>query len=224
MSRVGLKIRDIRMSKKMTQKQLAKAIGVSEKYVEELESGKKILNDDLLKRVSKVLEQDTHEFMLLQVKGDEPVVNEDIKVQKKPVQQEIQKVWYDAFDSILKTVPVYGDYALSKVVSTKQLPLVSNKVEGYPRDKVLFLVIQDSDMMGFRILKDDVGFGCMTNEVQNNSVCLMEYNNKRVIRQIRKLDSEKLLLVSNNGRLTTETVQTKDVKVLVKLDRLEIKL
>ncbi|MEL7597913.1 MAG: S24 family peptidase, partial [Clostridiaceae bacterium] len=75
-----------------------------------------------------------------------------------------------------------------------------------------------------RISKGDIAFAHITHEVQNNSICLIEYNGERKIRQIKKLDNTKLLLVSNKGSLRTETVGIKEIKVLVKLDRVEIKL
>jgi len=53
------------------------------------------------------------------------------------------------------TVPVYR-YKMDKAVDAKQLPIIQNKVEGFPKDKVFYLIIEDDDMSGFRILKDDL--------------------------------------------------------------------
>jgi len=45
---------------------------------------------------------------------------------------------------------------MDKAVDAKQLPIIQNKVEGFPKDKVFYLIIEDDDMSGFRILKDDL--------------------------------------------------------------------
>ena len=44
------------------------------------------------------------------------------------------------------------------------------------------------------------------------------------IRQIKSLGNSKLLLVSNGGALMTETAEVKEIEVLAKLERIEIKL
>jgi len=222
MSRVGTKISTIRNMKGMTQKQLAKAVGTSEKFIEEVESGKKVVNDELLKRFLRVLEQDVNELERYE-NQEEEVDKKDPKAVKKVVSQEVQKIWNDAFESMLKTIPIY-DYTLSKVISTRQLPVTINKIEGYPKDKVMFIEIQDNDMIGFRMIKGDTAFAHQTNEIESNSICLVEYSGQRLIRQLKRLDGERVLLIGNDGRLATETVHAKDIKVLARLDRLEIKL
>ncbi|MCX8132074.1 MAG: helix-turn-helix domain-containing protein [Clostridia bacterium] len=223
MSRIGSRINSVRTAKGITQKQLAKMVGVAEKFIIEVESGKKVLSDDLIKRVSKALGEEISEMML---PISDVVPEKQEKSSKTPAklpQPEVQKVWNDAFESVLKAVPVY-DYSIDKVLHTKQLPVVSNKIDGYAKDKVLYLEIQDNDMIGFRIVKGDLAFAYLTGEVENNAVCLVEINGNRVVRQLKKLDSDKIMLLSNNGKMMTETVQLRSMKILARLVRLEVKL
>ncbi|MCT8977514.1 helix-turn-helix domain-containing protein [Clostridium sp. CX1] len=222
MSRVGEKIKSIRNSNGMSQKQLAKKLGVAESFVNEVESGRKVANQNLIDKLSKIFGKDINDITM---SFEEQVFKED-KNQKyvaEPKKESIKDVWNEAFGSVLKNVPVYK-YDLQKAISTKQLPLINNKVEGYSQDKVLYLEVEDEDMIGFRIGKGDLAFGHITHEVENNSICLIEYNNSRALRQIKKLDNSKVLLISNRGTLRTETVGIKDLKVIVKLDRIEIRL
>lgn len=226
MSRIGTQIKKAREQKGMTHKQLGKAVGVSESYIIDLETGKRIANDDLIKRISKVLGQEINDLMLYSEEKN-PVV-EKASIQKtvprnKPESGKVQEMWSDALESVIKTIPVY-EYDLVKVVGTRQLPVISNKVEDYAKDKVFFLSIQDNDMIGFRIMQGDVAFAHATHEIESNAICLVEYEGKRAIRQIKKLGDGKLLLISNSGRLSTETVPEKELKVLARLVRLEIKL
>lgn len=222
MSRIGDKIKEVRLSSKLTEKQLAKKLGVAESFIKDVELGRKVANESLINRISKILGKDLNDITM----SFEEQALEEGKQEKKGVSAPVEKVkdvWNDAFSSVLKTVPVYG-YDMSKALEGRKMPIMDNKIEGHSKDKVLFLQIEDDDMMGFRISKGDIAFAHITHEVQNNSICLIEYNGERKIRQIKKLDNTKLLLVSNKGSLRTETVGIKEIKVLVKLDRVEIKL
>jgi transcriptional regulator with XRE-family HTH domain len=238
MSRLGEKIRNVRVQKGMSAKELGRKLGVAEKFIIEVEEGRKILNDALLDRISKVFGYNIDDDMLYQIEEnntDKLQGKKDIQDIRKAAAQKLKEaneeqqapktqiVWNDALESVLKNVPIY-DYSLSNVLDARPLPVISNRIEGHAKDKVMFIEIQDSDMMGFRIVKGDIAFGYTTHEIENNTICLVEYNGERKIRQIKKLDSNHLLLVSNRGSLITETIPIKNIKVLVKLDKVEMKL
>ncbi|HEY5576439.1 MAG TPA: helix-turn-helix domain-containing protein [Clostridiaceae bacterium] len=225
MSRVGDKIKNIRMSTGMSQKQLAKKLGVAENFVNEVETGRKIINQDLIDRISKVLGKDINDITM----SFEEQVFEEEKV-KKPAEavrkdkpEQVSDVWNEAFASVIKSIPIYN-YSLTKVLGSKQLPLLNNKIEGHNQDKVFYLEIEGDDMIGFRIAKGDLAFSVSTNEFFNNSISLIQYGDKRVVRQLQRLDNSKALIISNKGSVVTETVSIKDVKVIAKLERLEIVL
>src|SRR3712207_6244888 len=221
MSRAGSKIRDARLKANMTEKQLAKKIGVAEKFIKEVESGKKVINESIMEKISKVLGKDLNDVTM----SFEAEVYEEEKVEtkKNTKLERVNDVWDDALGSVLKPVPVYG-YDMARIIEMRKLPIINNKVEGHAKDKVLYLKVEDDDMIGSRIAKGDIAFGYITHEIINNSLCLVEYNDERHIRQIKRLDSNKLLLISNGNSLRTETVTARDIKVLVKLERLEILL
>jgi len=222
MSRVGSRILNLRIAKGMTQKQLAKTLGVSEKFIIEVESGKRVLNDELLKRVLKILEQDAGELDEY-AEVNEPEVVKAAETIKKVAPKEVKDIWNSAFELVLKAVPIY-DYSLEKSPGTRQLPVISNRIEGFPKEKVAFIEIQDDDMAGFRMIKGDIAFAHITNEFENNAICLVEYSGQRAVRQIKKIDDNKLLLISNKGSIKTEAVSVKSIKILARLVRLEIKL
>ena len=222
MSRIGSEISKLRREKGYTQKQLAKLLGVSEGYIDEVENGKKVLKDSLISRVYKILGQ--------QADNEDVYDTEQTDKQPKPVKTAakappapVQQVWNDALDTILKTVPVY-DYKLEDSLGKRQLPVISNKIESYPKEKVFYLQIQDNDLSGLRMCKGDLALAYLTQEVEKDAFCLVEYNSSRVVRLIKKLDGNKLLLVSNSGSLATEMVDIKAVKILARLIRLEITL
>lgn len=222
MSRIGDKIRNARQVKKMNQKQLAKKLGVSEKFINEVEIGKRIANQDIIDRLSKILGKEINDITM---SFEENVYKEEKKSEIKPVNSKkiVNDVWSDALSDVLKNIPIYN-YDLNKSIGFKQLPVIHNKVEGYSKDKVLYLKISDDDMSGFRIKNGDMAFGHLTQEIENNAILLLEYDGNRVVRQIKRLGGSKVLLISNSGSLRTETKEEKELKPILKLDRLEINL
>ncbi|HAT4117016.1 XRE family transcriptional regulator [Clostridium perfringens] len=223
MSRVGERIKEAREKSGMTQKALAKKLGVAEKFVNEVETGRKIINESLISKVSKVLNTDLNDINM--VVTDEELQKE-LKAEKQVRQRkpaEVNEVWNQAFGSVLKNVPIY-DYSLAQVKGYKQLATASNKIDGHTANKVFYLKIENNDMTGYRIQENDLALCYSIKEIENNSICLVEFNGKRVIRQIKKLDNVKSLLISNNGSMRTETANIKEVKSIAKLYRIEFDL
>ncbi|EDT72869.1 DNA-binding protein [Clostridium perfringens D str. JGS1721] len=223
MSRVGERIKEAREKSGMTQKALAKKLGVAEKFVNEVETGRKIINESLISKVSKVLNTDLNDINM--VVTDEELQKE-LKAEKQVRQRkpaEVNEVWNQAFGSVLKNVPIY-DYSLAQVKGYKQLATASNKIDGHTANKVFYLRIENNDMNGYRIQENDLALCYSIKEIENNSICLVEFNGKRVIRQIKKLDNVKALLISNNGSMRTETANIKEVKAIAKLYRIEFDL
>lgn len=221
MSRVGDRIKQVRESKGISQKQLAKKIGVADSFINEVETGRKVLNEKFLEKISKVLGEEIEDTSI-SFHAEEYVEERKPKLEK-PSQEKVSEVWNDAFSSVLKNVAIYK-YDLDKAIGIKQMPIISNKVEGYAQDKVLFLEIENDDMIGFRICSGDIAFAHLTHEIENNAFSLVDYNGERVLRQIKKLDGNKVLLISNRGSLKTDTVNNKEIKVIARLDRVEFKL
>ncbi|WP_251860638.1 XRE family transcriptional regulator [Clostridium sp. Marseille-Q2269] len=220
MSRVSDRIKEARLKKGLTQKQLAKKLGVAENFINEVEAGRKIINEGLMNRISKVLGKGINDIGI----SFEEEVSLEPKVET-PVNKnnKIKDVWDNAFSSIIKDVPVYN-YNLDKIIDKRQLPIVGNKVEGIHQDKVLFLKIEEDDMSGFRINKGDIAFGYMYHEMENNHIFLIEHNNKRAVRQLKRLDGDKILLINNGISVRTEAVRLKDIKIIARLLKVEVTL
>ncbi len=79
-------------------------------------------------------------------------------------------------------------------------------------------------MSGFRINKGDIAFGYIHYEMENNCIFLIEHNNKRSVRQLKRLDGDKILLINNGISLRTEAVRLKDIKIIAKLLKVEVTL
>ena len=114
MSRVGEKIKDARLKSGLSQKALAKKLGVSDKFVNEVETGRRVAQESFIERAGKLLNVDFNDISM--VVTDEDLM-EERKAQKLDVKEtkskskvqarilgETSEVWTDAFSSVLKTV------------------------------------------------------------------------------------------------------------------------
>ncbi len=230
MSTVGERIKQGRNAKGMTQKQLAKKLGVAEGYINDVENGRKVVEEKFIERVGKVLGGDLSEMTTLfdsiayeERKASEASPKSQGTVKNNKIKETINEVWNDAFSSVLKSVGIYN-YDLNKPIGKKELPVISNKIEGYAQDKVLYLKIENDDLLGFRICEGDLALANLTSEIESNKIYLIDINGERVIRQLKKLDSNKVLIISNKNMVRTETSHPKDIKVIAKLNRLEVEL
>ena len=144
MSRVGENIKQAREKSGMTAKALAKKLGVAEKYILEVEMGRRVVNESFIDRAAKVLKADLNDISMV-------VTDEALMEEKKTFREATKKknesseVWTDAFSSVLRSVPIY-DYSLSSKKGFKELPVHSNKIENYPQDKVFYIEIEDDEM------------------------------------------------------------------------------
>lgn len=231
LSRIGEQIKEARIKQSLTQKQLAKKVGVSEKYIQEVESGTKIINQDILDKIIKFVDAPINDSIVFEnyIESTEP--QEEFKPKSKvipklkPQENEVQEIWSTALSGVLAEVPVF-DYDMAKPITTKQLPIISKKIDNHPKDKVIFIKIMDNDMSGFRINKYDMAFSVLAtnSEIENNSFYLLEYQGEKMIRQLQKLDNNKILLISNPGTVRTETALLKEITIIAKLLKIEFVL
>lgn len=217
MSRVGQKIQDARQRAGIPVKALAKKLGVSESFISDVEAGRKIINEDLIKRVEKVLQVDLNESIFDEVA--EPVENfKEVELNKN-----VNKQWEDAFSHILKKVPVC-DINLKEIFEYKYLPVMDKKIDGFNADKIVYIKVPDDSMRGFRIQKDDRIMIYENPEIINNSISLIEIDGRRCIRQLKRLDANKVLVISHSNDLKTETKDVKSFNVVGRCIKLEIEL
>lgn len=217
MSRVGHKIKAAREAAAISAKELGKKLGLSESFINDVEAGRKIINEDMIKRLEKILKTSLGESLLDDV--SEPVENiKEVKNSAVPNRQ-----FEDAFAHILKKVPVC-DINLKEIMSYKYLPIVDKKVEGFNGDKLVYVCIQDDSMRGFRLCKNDKVLVFQNTELVSNSLLLIENEGKNIIRQIKRLDSNKVLVISHSNDIRTETKDAKAINVIGRCIKLETDL
>lgn len=207
MSAVGKKIQNARNASGISVKQLAKKLGVSVGFLEDIESGRKILNEELIKKAEKIMSIKLDEDIFDNADG--PVEN----LKETSVNKNVNKQWEDAFSHILKKIPVC-DINFREIYEYKYLPIIDKKVDGYNPEKIKYIKAPDDSMRGFRIHKDDNLMLYENSEILNNSIELVEINGKRCIRQLKRLDANKVLIISHSNELKTETHDVKSFTVI----------
>ena len=74
MSRVGEKIKEARLKSGMSQKVLAKKLGVAEKFINEVEIGRRVAQESFIEKASKTLNSDFNDISM--VVTDEALLEE----------------------------------------------------------------------------------------------------------------------------------------------------
>jgi transcriptional regulator with XRE-family HTH domain len=240
MSRLGQRVKEIRIKKGLTPKALAKKAGVSESFLLEAEDGRKILNDSLVNRLSKILEVNlnengdfyasvTEEFQerkaaaAAKAPARSTAANTAAAVKSAAPSEPPAPQWEQAFSAVIKDVPVY-DQNLSKVLYHKKLVIQDNKVDGIPMDKAYYIQIENSEMNTLKFKKGDLVFVHKVGDLQNAGVYVIRYQDAVRICEVKPLNSSLLLLGANRGALATETANIKEVTIVGKCVRAEVSL
>lgn len=243
MSRLGDLLKTERLRRDMTLKQVAKLGGVNERYLKDVEEGKRIIPDDQARRILRKIglsEQTEQGFTLDDIaatvdlqtvttaspKREEPAQTREAV----PVFYEDEKesatvqgsVWLDALSSVLKRVPVYN--AVLEEIDHRLLPVMQGRIEGASPDKVFYYQMPDDSMRGFRILKGDWCFTVPTASPIDGAVMLVEYQGKRALRKVKKLDALNVLLQSYDSEYTAQTCSLPEISITGHVVRVEFSL
>ena len=245
MSRLGDLIRTERIRAKMTPKQVAKKCGVAESYIVAVEKGTKIIADDQARRILKSIglrEQTEADFSLDDIAATVDLASVASPVAKtvaarpapKPAEPEAVQVasteekgitgsvWLDALTSVLKHVPVMN--AVMKPVDHRLLPITSGKIEGANPDKVFYFLAPDDSMRGFRIHQGDLALIVPAHSPIDGAVMLVEYNNHRYLRKVKKLQDFTVILQSFDREYDAVTAQINECSFIGRAVKLEVTL
>ena len=242
MSRLGDLLRTERLRRKMTLKQVAKLGGVSEGYLKDVEEGRRIIADDQARRILKKIGLQEHneegftlddiaaavDLETVKPAAPKPAAAPKAREESERVYQSAGEeqvsggVWLDALTSVLKRVPVYN--AVLKEIDHRLLPILDGRIEGAAPDKVFYLSAPDDSMRGFRIFKGDLCLIVPSNSPIDGAVMLVEHNQHRYLRKVKKLDALNVLLQSYDREYEAETCALPDVSFIGRVVRVEFAL
>jgi transcriptional regulator with XRE-family HTH domain len=217
MSRIGENIREERTKAGFSAKDFSKKLGISEGFINDVELGRKIVNENMIKKIEKLLNVSLSESSFEEV--NEPVEN----IKETNISKNTNKQWEDAFSNLLKKVPIC-DINLKEIYDYRYLPIIDKKIEGYNSEKIIFVKAADDSMRGFRIQKNDTVMIYQNSELISNSLMLIKGEDKNIIRQIKRLDANKALIISHSNEIKTETREMKSIGILGRCIKVEIEL
>lgn len=225
MNRIAQKIRDARLKAKLTEKQLAKKCGLSAGYIMQIESGKKIVKEDLADKILKAL----GEKVSLMEPVDEPPSVPVKQPQPKPAAPQPTSMvepnaqWADALSGVIKKYPIY-DGTGKKAVDYKEIPVLGRKILGHHPDKILFAMAPDNSLSYKRIRKDDVLTLTTTKEIENDKIYLYEIAQSRKIGILRKEGNKQISYCNEDTNKQPVKVAAHKMKVIGKCIRVEFKV
>ena len=243
MSRLGDLIRLERTRQGLTYKQVARKCGVSDKYLMEVESGKRIIADDQARRILKTMGlQDTRteaEFTLDDIAATVDLQSavtpaiQSIVQDKKPTKKEKQgdtadnapvagSIWLDALANVLKHVPVYN--AAMKEVDHRLLPITNGKIEGANPDKVYYLAAPDNQLRGFRVLKGDYLLVVPASGPADGAIMVLDTPYGKVLRKTILMPGFQVMLQQYDAQCESEIKNLNEVTVVGRCVRLEAEL
>ena len=131
-------------------------------------------------------------------------------------------IWLDALTSVLKHVPVMN--AIMKPIDHRLLPIVSGKIEGANPDKVFYYLVPDDSMRGFRIHQGDLALIVPAHSPVDGAIMLVEYNNHRFLRKVKKLADFTVILQSFDKEYDAVSAQINECNFIGRAAKLEVTL
>ncbi|GAB6109634.1 helix-turn-helix domain-containing protein [Fusibacter bizertensis] len=221
MNRLAVKIKEARIKAKMSEKDLAKACGQNINYILQIESGKKVINEQIAEQILKILGekieffQDKEEAPKDIVKKPEPkkvIIKEEMKA-ITPTDQ-----WADALSGVIKAYAVTDENG--KAIDSKELSIISKKVDGVQYDKVSFVKLTNSQLPQHRLFINDVITLQSTNEYSSNGIYYIEYGQKKFVRYVEKINNTQVIISTGKNENEIE-VGLKAIKIIGKAIKVE---
>ncbi|NLE20500.1 MAG: helix-turn-helix domain-containing protein [Clostridiales bacterium] len=233
MSRLGDLLHLERTRRGMSAKEVSKLAGVSEKYLLEVESGSRIIQDDQARRILKKMGAQqapeaafTLDDIAATVDLQAAVSPQRLEKAKKAEPKEAEKgdgsIWLDALSGILRSVPVYN--AVMAQVGSRMLPVLQGKIEGAPADKVFYFVSPDQRMRGFRVHQGDLVLVVPAQAAEDGKMMLLDTKLGKQLYMVKILPRYQLLLQTFDRQNESEIVPMSDAVVVGRCVRLEAEL
>ncbi|MBQ8081732.1 MAG: helix-turn-helix transcriptional regulator [Clostridia bacterium] len=241
MSRLGDLIKLERTRQGLSYKQVAKKCGVSDKYLMEVETGKRIIADDQARRILKVMgmqQQTEADFTLddiaatVDLQSAVPQLSravEEKKLTKKEKREGDAKdegvagsIWLDALAGVLKHVPIVN--AAMKEVGHRLLPITDGKIEGANPDKVYYLTAPDNDLRGFRVMKGDLLLVVPASAPVDGAIMVLDTPFGKILRKTVRMAGFQVMLQKFDASCESEIKNMNEIVVVGRCVRLEADL
>jgi len=237
MSVIGINIKNTRTKKNISLKELARKSGVTEQYLADIESGKKVPNHQVIETISKALGIgiDLLEPSYFSQYFEE---DDDKKISKPGKENNIEDkhVEHDntissALSKAVRKIPVIdkitsaNEFPSKKdIVDYKYEPVFQNKGLNVSGEEFVYYIVQDDSMSNSRILKGDLALIFITDSIRNGDIVLLKDMNKTYLRRIAFLDSDNIIIYGDNYEYEPLILNSKTINIIGKAVRIEFKI
>lgn len=238
MSRLGDLLKLERTRRGLSFKQAAKLSGVSDKFLQDVESGKRIIADTEARRIlgkMGVSHETEAEFSLDDIAAtvDLQSAVPDIRKRAAPRAQAPDEkpddgdkvdgsIWLDALKSVLRRVPVYN--AAMREVGSRLLPVENGKIHGAAPDKVFYYMAPDDALRGFRVHRGDVVLIVPQTMSEDGALMLLDTKHGKILRMIKDMPRFQVMLQTYDQQFESEIVNLSDTVFIGKAVKLEADL
>ncbi|SHI60326.1 LexA family transcriptional regulator [Lutispora thermophila] len=237
MSIIGINIKNARTKKNLSMKELAKKSGVTEQYLADIESGKKVPNHKVIENISKAL---GIAIDLLEPSYFSQYFEEDgDKKPSKPSKEKIVEHKHEEADNTIssalskavrkipvidKITSIHNFPSKNDIVDYKYEPVFQNKGFNVSGEEFVYYIVQDDSMSNSRMLKGDLALIFITDSIRNGDIVLFTYKNKTYLRRIAYLDDENIIAYGDNYECEPLILNSTDINIIGKAVRIEFKI
>ena len=238
MSRLGNLLRLERTRRKLSLKQVARLVAISEKYLADVEAGKRIISDREARRILEKIGADSPtgaEFSMEEIANTVDLhtaapIQRKVEAQKSKApknddgkQEKVAgSIWLDALSSVIRSVPIYN--AAMKEIGRRLLPVEKGKIEGVSADKVFYYQAPDNALQGFRVKKGDLLLIIPQNMSEDGALMLVKTATGMTLRMVKTLPRFQVMLQAFDASFDSEIVNLSDISFVGKAVRLEAEL
>lgn len=226
MNRIGQAIMTARVKAKLTPKALGKLCGLTEAYIVQVESGKKIAPESVVEKIMQQLGERYEQFDAAAAADKEKEIVKAAPVLQKPeLKKPTETValtgqWMDALAGVIRKYPIVkGNQKLGEI----EMVIANKKIEGYHPDKIGFVISQES-IANFRILEGDLLMLGMDETVVNEKLYAIQFYGKFLVRRLRRDQKGKLTVSPGLSGGAPEQVEESQIKVLGRVLRVQFDL
>lgn len=239
MSRLGDLIRLERTRRGLSPKAAAKLCGVNEKFIIDVEGGKRIIEDVQARRMLQKMGMAAETEAGLSLEDIASTVDLETAVpdihkrtikpaQKTAPRQEDEdtksnsSIWLDALSSMLRRVPIYN--AVMQECGHRLLPVEKGKIEGYPAEKVFYFKAPDHMLRGFRIQRNDIVLIVPQSNFEDGAIMLLDTPQGKMLRMVKEMPRFQVMLQTYNEQFESDIRNLSDTVFIGKAIRLEADL
>ncbi len=223
MNRVGQALLEARLKAKMSPKELAKKCGLTESFILQVESGKKIAQEAIIEKMMKAVGAGFDQLdpsALIEkekVVAVKPVLKPQIVHEKPSETVALTGQWKDALAGVIRAYPIMRG---NKQQGEMEMVIANKKIEGVHPDMVAVVLSQDT-VESLRVHDGDILILSTDTQLINDKLYYIQYYGKYLLRRLRKEQNGMLTVSPGLSGGAAEQVKDGQIKLVGRVIRVQ---